>query len=1165
MTDHGTGAQTGAGTPFADMTDSLLGWASQGELWLIERLAQHPYFPEAGLSSDELERCDRLFGLFLSRQVAAGADLPALWDVTPAMTSATLIFRASRLMDRGDFYTEYFAGLGLRPAEDWAAALEQAVPTLLSRAGLETPEGLSSVDALCYHAGVIHSEVAGLLELLDGLGEGKESEAAESAARETIAGSELTSLAVMAEQAPQRLERLLSGVQALRAFSTEHPTSWLDRDRLHLEPALPRLVDEAVVAELRERPVGTPERATAVGVAPREVRPRLVLDTQRGRVCLRLPEQRVATEYVGEGAHAEVSWRVSLAGTTRIFRTGRPWGEPTYAEALDVAVESQVREATVLDTTNGITWVVPVVDSEDPVLIFAANGQNLTDKVSLHHSELFVVVPDDAQLMDAVSGQQVPVLGTQPILGWSGWECRRVDAASIASLQVVRVGQAPSAMSHLRSVDPRQRVRFVHPVEPVPHVRTLNRLPVHAESLVADFPATVSGREEIWYLSISAYSGVGEPAEEIAEPEPLEVPAEGGAFQIFDPEAYDAPWVGEYLVRLRGPRNESFRHRYAIVEGMVGEPTIDAASRSVRIPAQGGLSPATLAVGHGEKEFSVSPRRIAVSSQEAGADFVVSTDEGDSLPLRFSPPALSFELGTTTYQPMWRTSRLYLGTRHIDPAGRIRVRATGELGNPRVSVRNQHGSPVRTVALKAEDAVTYSAPAEAIAQTVAVMPEGRLEFEWTDTSSNNRVSVTLAVMSSTPHATAVRVEEGALHFDDLMESRNLAAWVWPATAPWSVARHLREVTEVTPLPESLIDAGDLIVQLYAGDPFSALRAPQHPGATALRVEQPGYLKDQPEELTQLSAFLSEAEETPPASEQVLPVIWDHFGATSRERDVAHTIFEESPRAALRGLSGSLVPAHLQPGRMIVTGLVNHSFNLADGAPGREEDHRSPWITIMLQLGEVGGALGRAEGTKELKALLAELKKTAGPTLVNTLLTGRDSTLDSACIDASTVRIAHMDSAQQEQLMSMFFANADIVPGPIMEDGPRLMAVFETFRKPEELNRLLTSEGLVKPAVSLLRALRSTHRALYSAARVRFDKLDGVNTEDKDNAWALAPVVSLVFALSARMHAHGLMGKSKTLDAAAQGWSQLADVVPDLVTGDVISAEAMALAASAARR
>ena len=44
-----------------------------------------------------------------------------------------------------------------------------------------------------------------------------------------------------------------------------------------------------------------------------------------------------------------------------------------------------------------------------------------------------------------------------------------------------------------------------------------------------------------------------------------------------------------------------------------------------------------------------------------------------------------------------------------------------------------------------------------------------------------------------------------------------------------------------------------------------------------------------------------------------------------------------------------------------------------------------------------------------------------------------------------------------------------------------------------------------------------------------------------------------------MRAHELIGKSKLLTEARTGWSALADVVPDLVTSDLISAEAMVLA------
>ena len=116
-----------------------------------------------------------------------------------------------------------------------------------------------------------------------------------------------------------------------------------------------------MAAELRERPVGTQDRATAVGIATREAHPRLIIDAARRKVCLRLPEQ-----ILPEGAE-EIHWRVNLDGTTKIYRTGRPWGETgPFAESLDVAIERQVRELTVTDSTTGTTWVIPVVDSEDP-------------------------------------------------------------------------------------------------------------------------------------------------------------------------------------------------------------------------------------------------------------------------------------------------------------------------------------------------------------------------------------------------------------------------------------------------------------------------------------------------------------------------------------------------------------------------------------------------------------------------------------------------------------------------------------------------------------------------------------------------------------------------------------------------------------------------------
>lgn len=1160
----------------ADLNDSLLGWASQTELTLNQRFAERSLFIEAGLAADELERIDRFYGTFLSRQLSAGADLEALLRDTPALATATLVARAAHMVDPANFYGEYLGGLDLRADAAWLSVLEGITFELLDTVGLVVPNGCNPVLALALHAGITGAEVAGLMELLDALdpqataedvvaaltsGEYRSLQAQFGAAADATDADDaldaaasalpLDVTAACAECAPQLLQPVLRDVMALRNHTIAHPTDWQDRPL----PELPALVRDAVIAELRERPAGTYNRAEAVGVATREARPRIVLDIARNKICVRLPEQLLGPD------EDEVQWRVTLDGTTKVYRTGRMWGEGhPCTEALDLTINRQVRELSVADVTNGSTWVLPVVDTHDPVLVFSPKGANITDKASLHYSELLVVCPEDATLIDVVTGAEIPVTETLEIEGWTAWSCRRVDAHNIASLQAVRPDQSPSAMHQVRCVDPRKRVMFRDPGAAIPYVFSHGGLPVHAHSLVAEFPPTVSGRAETWYLSISSYAGTGNAGEEVAPAEPLEIPAEGGLFDIFDPDVYDAPWVGEYLIRLRGPRNESFRHEYAIVEGMLSSTEIAGLCRSFRIPAQGGLSEAALMVKSGEKHFQVTPADVRVAPDAPGVDFVVTTDEGDSMPLRFIPPRLQFEVPLTTMPPMWRTTRLVVRPRQFDPAGTLRIRATGELGDPKITVRNHHGAPLRTVKLSRDDACTYSTPMAQLAASTQVMTSGRVEFEWTDARGDKRVSVNIAAVESAPHASGCVIEDGELVFADLNNDRQLSAWVWPASAPWASARTVA-VSPRTPLPTALVNASPLKVQLFSADPLTELRPPLAPGADAFAVEQEGYYSSQSAALVELSAFLSGASETAPEDPAVMPVLWDYldsWGTVGPDRAVV-TALAANPNAALKGLSASLVPAEKQPGRVIASGLVHGAFA---GSEPVTEVHRTAWIgtlELLAQLPVRYASVEEGASRSELRDVLDSLEQVAGKRLIETLATGRDATLDTACIDKSTVQIAHMNEAQQQTLLAMFFSQAEIVPGPIMEDSARLLAVFETFKHRDSLQGLLRDQGLIKPAVSLLRALRGANRQIYASARIRFDKLDGVDTNDSSNVWALVPVVSLVFALSARMHAHGLMGKSKLLTEAAQGWSQLADIVPDLVTGDLIAAEAMVLA------
>ncbi|MCX7444044.1 hypothetical protein OS125_02130 [Corynebacterium sp. P7003] len=1208
---------SGSANPIADLNDSLLGWASQTELKLAQVLAGRDRVTGTGLKSDDIECIERFYGTFLSRQMAAGATITALVDVTPTVAVVTLVARAARMTDRSSFFDEYLHGLGLAPAEGIAGDLADVTVDLVRRVGLRVPDGLDDpVLLLATHAGITGNEVPGLLELLDVL----DAEGQEITGPDTVTmlaegrhtgylpavdeGDEpaddtdtlLPVTVAVAAAAPGILADVITRVIELRELTRTDPLGWralVTGPGNRITGALPVLLRGAVAAELRERPAGTPNRGSAVGVATREHTPRIIFDAPRGKVCLRLPEQALP-----EGQDAEVQWRVSVEGTTQIYRTGRSWGETGgFSELLDLHVERQLREVTVADITNDTTWVVPVVDSDDPVLVFSVKGQNLTDLASLHHPELIVVTPDDSRLVDVVTGDDIPVIASCPVDGWASWTARRVDTSQVASLQVLRPGQTPSPMHNVRCVDPRQRVMFRDPGEPVADLRSLGGLPVHSASLLAEFPPTVSGGEETWWLSISAYAGTGHAGDEVAPAEPLIIPAEGGVFDIFDPELYDAPWVGEYLVRLRGPRNESFRHEYAIVEGLTASTDIHGACRSVRIPATGGLSEASCTVRPGHKPFTAQPKTIHVAPDEAGAGTTITTDEGDAMPLRFTPPRLTFEVPLTTQPPMWRTTRLVCGARQFDADGTLRIRATGELGDPKVTVRNHHGAPLRTVRLTAEDGLTYTAPMTQLAASTAVLPGGRMEFEWTDPRSDRRVSVNLALIDPTPHATGVTVDDGHLVFEGLARDRALGAWVWPAAAPWVFARTIPVTGQRTELPADFIDAGDLTVQLHSADPFSVLRAPVVPGPTALTASQSGHYTGSSGPLNDLSAFLSGDSETAPTDASVMPVLWDFLAGFTPEtgitteteteaeaaavqlRRAVSTALAANPAAALAGLSASLVPGEAQPGKVVVSGLVHGPFaapatddteNSTDGEDngttvGRDTDvaiHRTAWIgtlELLAQLPAVHTAVEEGEPRARLRALLDQLEDVAGKRLVETLSTGRDATLDTACIDQSTVQIAQMDEAQQESLLKMFFAQAEIVPGPIMDDSARLLAVFETFNKRHELNALLADREMVTSAAALMKAMRGANRRLYSSARVRFDKLEGVDTDSGANTWALAPVVSLVFALAARMHAHGLMGKSKLLTAATPGWSRLADLTPDLVTGDLIAAEAMVLA------
>lgn len=1171
-------------SPIADLNDTLLPWASSAEAALAARLREVELFVDLDISGDQLERYSRFYGTFLGRQLAAGAKPETLLAACPALTATALMLRAARFNRVGELPREFWAGLGLEATPDRVACVEGRFADILTAAGLDPfDEAIGGPDGengrLFLHIGLATDWIPELLEAIDSRAqEGiAEAEAEDEAAAvvQQLAGREMQA-GPLCSLKPLTAQRLFTPVVQILRHAAENPGLW-EYSLKGTQPAarLPQLILEDVLEELRERPVGTEDRRHAVGVAHREDTPRVRLDMVRNRVVLRLPAQELPP--VEEDPAAEIRWRVDGDGRPHAFRTGRSehLGGST-SEVFDVPIRRPLRELHVHSVTHGEHWTLPVLNRSEPVLIFSDRGVDLTGLETLYRLNVIVVCPEDTTAVDPVQDREIPVLWERPVKAWDGWVLRRLDLSHALSLHIERAGDRRPSFDTMRAVDPRQRVLFVEPDEPQPSVETASGKPIFSESLRVEFPPTISGDSELWHVSIAAYAGPGEPGELVSEEEPLEVSAEGGVFDVFDPEAYDSPWVGEYLVRLRGPRYESFRHEFALVEGLNVEIEIDGASAHTRLPLTAGLSPTTVRLRPGTKPFErIKP--IALGPADRFATTVIETDAGDALPVIVNPPRIRFQLPLQGEDPVWRTEALRISAMWLDLNTRFRVRPEAEIADARLVVRDRHGSPARTAKLQTQDNVTWWVSLSSIARSVQLLSEGSLELEFVDARASRRVSVRMAriVPDSTLEVTYQDDHSLLVTCDDAARLEGKALWAWPLTAPWEPARRVN-FGEV--LPPELQDAGPLAVQPFSTDRFNFLRAPEFPGIRAVRVDHPGYFvgssSDANSPFAQLSAFLAGESDQVPQDAEILPTLWDVLAGGLKNRvsqDAGsgvlgdlHAKLREAltaqPEKSMHAMSTSLVPASDRPAQFISSGLVHvkvASNNEEESATEDAEQRRgdAPWIAALEILSDL---FGIDEDTVRAKELRTELADVAGSVLVETMDTGRDRTLDTACIDATTVQIAHLDLAQQKAVLDSFFNGAGVVPGALSEENTRLISVFETFSKREELSELLGDPELMTTAVKILRKVKSANRQLYLSARVRFERLDGVDTDDPVNRWALVPVLSMMFALAARMYAHGRVSNLGKLPQVYEAWAQMARLVPDLVTGDIVSAEAMVL-------
>lgn len=1173
------------------------------------RAKVEPLFIWSGLSMDEVERVDRFLGTLLEHHLTSGEGdgiekAKRVVDSHPLVTLASLVGRAARVASASDMWLDWPAALQLDPGAAATGALIEhlanAVPEML--AALELPNSVESdqkevskqqraAQVLLLHAGVQLSVMPLLIERFEQLA--GVAELADASANDLVQalsqvhgqlagllteiaeaedGAYPLALRQLARTAPRQAHKLFKATLGYTIATAADPANWEAREELgQLDAGLPPILLAAAREELRMRPAGTPERRQAVGVVATTGRPQLYFDELTQTVGVQLP---TPADPAGR------TWRVTFGGTVA---TTPVVGLRDSASRPVVTIDEPVRDVLV-ELGDDKHWRVPAISTEDPILIFGADGQSVTDKVSLHSTSATVVYPIDATLVDPVDGTEVPMLSDPRPFNWELWQVVELDLRDVHAVQVRRAGVA----GKVRSASPQRLPRMTMPHARLDGTVSVYGTPVYAGGPVAVFPPTLSGNDESWRAIVTEFGGYGEFTTDSVMVYDLEVPAAGGEVDILTDDDY--PWLGEFVVRLVNPRGRSFQKHFAIAEQADLTITYSGGGDGFRIPTADGLSPADIRVVSGEKPMSAVPAIVRLGADEQSGTVELSTEEGAWLQVHVTPGALQFEVPLSDESVARRTTTLVTRPRRIDSFGKIIVNAPGELRHAHIAVASGERDICRVPIQRFGD--TGYAEFGKFADRISLLKSLSISLDWTRVTGRKRLSVPLVEASSRDVVRRVAFSADApdiieVDVSDAVAHLPMTLWLWSTGEPWREPVGVEVVEGECELPDELRGHGPFVAQVTLG--MEKERHPQWPAAgstilhhasDARHAESDGdYAAENDSVAVADSAADAERDSADGISRDVVAAararwgqlhqdqlarLWTLLATLRAGRATAMAqanplltatnlgaFLCSQPRAGMAALNRSAIALDDQPGLFISSGLVLGDFSETEPVPGRR---RVPWLGALAALADLTNpSVDRARQ-------LDYLRGTGGQKLVDIAASGQDTTLESASIDQSSVQITSLPEAQASAILSQVFDSYRMVPGPLTDDDARFTAIYEVVRNRAEIVDSGVMTKLAAASRVLFKTVSKASPRLRKAVNVRFHKLDGIDADDPRLHWTLVPGTSLLIAVAARVLARTSAEDSDASVAAVRSlipmWAQLADLVPTLVMSDVLIADAL---------
>ena len=1119
------------------LDQELLDWMSDAEDRWRKQLGPVNLVIESNFTATDVRTAQRNFGETASDMLRRGYRLSEVINTYPALTLTILVGHAALAYDQGAYWDDFWAELQMYREQTFENTLRHELVPLLERFKLARFPRLERqnqyVMMMAMHAGIPVHCLGDLLGVIDDhLVQGREARGAavldwldEPGKEHRMARLDVpvrNFLRFGGEFAVDILDRIIEIVE----YAAEAPDSLAELSTS--TTGLPSVLLDELIRELRyKRMHWKGRRATGRSAQQRPVLAYCLTDDE---IVVRVPYPRF---------RPELPWRVSMDGQVREVYAEREWGAGEADHpATTVPVPAPVREVLLWHGASDSSFALRVVDKSDPLLTFSPDGTYIPRRDGLNDA-VWAVYPADCQLADPLSGQDIDASGDSGNpTGWRGWRSSYVELASLAALQLQRNGELIGVLRTIRN-DARARFEFG---EPILGCRTRQGRDVYPRRPWVMLPPTSSGMPTTWRVRVRQFDDTDWLFDESWDSE-----EEPTCVDPFDDA--ELAQLGLFEVAVTGPLGADTRAVVFLAEGL--RVQFDC---QFRAPVAGGITPCCALTGS-DGRLLTSPDKLTFGSAEPEKLIDVS-DGTAAVQLVIRPPHLEIRTGTLGTHAPWRITADVCAAADLAENRYVAVRAPGAHAVT-FAYLDAAGLP-----LQAEDEPrrrpggVFELSTQRFADTARRSDVGRIVAQvGGDTST---MQATVVCVRPPKLCSGVRIVNGALCFDDLVDLDDLAAYVWCSTAPWRAFQILAIEHGRAQLPPELVNAGELRCQIFVDDPWVALEPPQRPDESAWRVKQGGWFSGGSTAQAHLARFLA-GQGVPPHDAAAMPEIWSalallesdlHDGAAQRSLAALTASIDAQPRKAFEGLGNSMFAFSEKMALVVRTELVRRSYAESETFNAL---HADPWFGCMVEIADLPSLYRRRQEDHDERAeTIGYLAEKGGQQLIETLRTGKAVKLREGCFDRGVLM---MDAFPPERVEQILLA-LQLVPGPLLHPDTRVAAIVDAFRVHSEWMQSGCSESFAVQTSFALTAIRQASTSAYEMVGFRDHELHGVDVAA--HPWMLMSVQSMTLAVLARLEAHGRITSQYLHSWMMTAWARLAALCPLMVAIDLLIAEALVI-------